>query len=231
MSLLDDLISHWKLNEASGTRADAHGSNDLTDNNTVGVGTGKLDNAADFERDTSEYLSITDNADLSTGDVDFTVAGWVKFETAGATNVGVMGKWAQPVREYGIDIASGKFRWIVSHDSTNAVVATDTTSVTTGVWYFVVAWHDAANNQIGISVNDNTPTTVSHSSGVHNGAAEFRLGRFDATHMDGLLDSWSFWKRVLTAAERTALYNGGDGLDYDFAGGTSQLPLVFAGRT
>ena len=30
-----DMVSFWHLNEPSGTRYDAHGSNDLTDNNTV----------------------------------------------------------------------------------------------------------------------------------------------------------------------------------------------------
>src|SRR6056300_304684 len=49
-----DLVSFWKLDEASGTRVDAFGSNDLTDNNTVGQGTGTVyANAADFERSNS----------------------------------------------------------------------------------------------------------------------------------------------------------------------------------
>ncbi|MDA2917638.1 hypothetical protein MYX64_12505, partial [Nitrospinae bacterium AH_259_B05_G02_I21] len=75
--LLTDLKAHWKLNEASGTRSDSHGSNDLTDNNTVGQAAGKIGNAADFIRVNSEYLSIADNADVSAGDVDITWALWV----------------------------------------------------------------------------------------------------------------------------------------------------------
>jgi len=34
-SLATNLVSYWELEEASGTRVDSHGSNDLTDNNTV----------------------------------------------------------------------------------------------------------------------------------------------------------------------------------------------------
>jgi hypothetical protein len=34
-TLLTGLISFWPLTETSGTRVDVHGSNDLTDNNTV----------------------------------------------------------------------------------------------------------------------------------------------------------------------------------------------------
>lgn len=35
MALTDNLISWWSLDEASGTRYDSHGTNHLTDNNTV----------------------------------------------------------------------------------------------------------------------------------------------------------------------------------------------------
>ena len=42
------LVSYWALDETSGTRYDSHGSNDLTDNNTVGYTTGVQGNAADF---------------------------------------------------------------------------------------------------------------------------------------------------------------------------------------
>jgi len=48
-----DLVSFWHLNEPSGVRYDAHGSNNLTDNNTVGVDTGWV------EYDATEHSAIT----------------------------------------------------------------------------------------------------------------------------------------------------------------------------
>ena len=48
MKLTDDMISFWELEESSGTRADAHGAHTLTDNNTVGQGTGVVGNCADL---------------------------------------------------------------------------------------------------------------------------------------------------------------------------------------
>lgn len=48
-----DLVSFWHLNEPSGVRYDAHGSNNLTDNNTVGVATGPLEYQA------TEHAAIT----------------------------------------------------------------------------------------------------------------------------------------------------------------------------
>lgn len=41
-----NLASYWHLNEPSGVRRDAHGSNNLTDNNTVGVAAGPVEYAA-----------------------------------------------------------------------------------------------------------------------------------------------------------------------------------------
>lgn len=85
-------VAHWNLNESSGTRVDSVGSNDLTDNNTVGVDTGKFGNAAYFDILNSEYLSINDNAALSMGDVDFMLRAWIKLESTASSGV-VIGKW------------------------------------------------------------------------------------------------------------------------------------------
>jgi hypothetical protein len=54
---------------------------------------------------------------------------------------------------------------------------------------------------------------------VFDGSAAFGLGRNEDSlaWLDGRLDSVSIWKRMLTAAERTQLYNSGNGLDYPFA--------------
>jgi hypothetical protein len=47
---LTNLISWWSLDEASGSRADKHGANTLTDNNTVLSAAGKKSNAGNFVR-------------------------------------------------------------------------------------------------------------------------------------------------------------------------------------
>lgn len=75
---LTSLVSYWELNELSGTRFDEHGSNNLTDNNTVSYALGhiqepianngyvwrwtdKSDNAYNFDQDTAstqpQYVS------------------------------------------------------------------------------------------------------------------------------------------------------------------------------
>lgn len=216
--LLTSLIAHWRLDEASGVRADAHGGNALTDNNTTGQAAGKLGNAALFVAANQESLSSGDNADLSMGDIDFTIAGWVYFTTTAFA--GLAGKWGPgPVLEYLVYFDGTNIRFHVSANGGSNVSVANSHTISAGVWYFFVAWHDSVANTINLSVNNNTPASVSHSGGVFNGDAAFCLGRNEEglSWLNGRLDSVSIWKRLLTAAERTQLYNSGNGLDYPFA--------------
>ncbi len=69
---LQGLVSWWRLDEASGTREDAHGTNDLTDNNSVGQGyavnTPTTTNSALFVDTSSEWLNYAafQNPDFAT---------------------------------------------------------------------------------------------------------------------------------------------------------------------
>ena len=78
--LLTNLVSYWTLDEASGTRADSHGTNHLTPTNAPVGATGKIGNGCDFESSSAQYLSCASNPTLQTGDVDFTIAAWVYVE-------------------------------------------------------------------------------------------------------------------------------------------------------
>jgi hypothetical protein len=82
-TLSTGITSYWKLDEASGTRADSASSNNLTDVNSVGQATGKIGSAGQFTISGSKYLSIADNASLSTGSTDFTVSVWVYIDAKG----------------------------------------------------------------------------------------------------------------------------------------------------
>lgn len=93
MSLLTNLESYWKLDEASGNATDAHGTNTLTNNNSVGSGTGKLNGCRTFARASSQRLSIADNSSIGLGDVDFTFTAWVKFDSLTGEQAWI-GKWS-----------------------------------------------------------------------------------------------------------------------------------------
>lgn len=223
MALTDSLVSYWKLEEASGTRADSHGTNHLTDNNTVTQATGKLGNAAQFTAANSEWLSIADNASLSAGDTDFTLAAWVYLDSKSAD------RWfAAKGGEYMFGYRNGSDRLIfivAKAGNPTSITAGTFGSPPTATWLHVVGWHDAVADQIGIAVNAGTANTAAYSAGVDDSTSAFEVGRgdfFGLNYMDGRIDALGFWRRVLTAQERTDLYNGGAGLEYPF--GTAEWP-------
>lgn len=221
MSLYTNLISFWELEEASGTRVDAvvASGNDLTDVNTVTQNTGKVGNCAQFTSANSECLSHSNNASLTTGDIDFTIAGWVYFDSVSA-NESPWSKWtAGTEAEYALDDAGagGAWRWYVYFNGSSADVLTSSAVPTTATWYYVVCWHDSIANTISIQVNDGTVDSKAHSTGVFQGTSAFALGSRGASageFMPGRIDQVGFWKRVLTSGERTQLYNSGAGLSY-----------------
>jgi hypothetical protein len=243
VSLLTNLISYWKLDEASGDALDSHSTNHLTETSgTIASTTGKIGNCRDFELGETEYFTIADSAALSTGDIDFTLACWVNLEskTAGQRQT-LISKYNTTgnQREYWLTYnptaggTSNPFGFTVSSNGTAFTVHESTTFGTpsTGTWYFLVAWHDAANNTLNIQVNNGTVDSTSYSSGVFDGTSPFVLGaRETVDNLDGLLDEVGFWKRVLTSDERTALYNGGNGLAYPFATGNRRRRLLLCGR-
>jgi hypothetical protein len=222
MSLLNNLISYWKLDEASGNAVDAHGSNTLTAVNAPGSTSGKIGNARTFNG-SNQYFSIADNASLSTGDIDFSISYWVWFNNfANIQDVVAKDNQAAGGREYltGFNTVDSRLRFVVfnSGGSATSVSATSFGALTSGVWFFVVCWHDAVNNVLGISVNG-TSDTVSYSGGVLDGNSSFAIGArpaaTPAVHTNGRIDEVGFWKRVLTSGERSDLYNSGNGLSYD----------------
>jgi len=218
----DNLIAWWSLDETSGTRADSHGSNDLTDNNTVTYDTGKQGNAADFEDSVGEYLSIADNADLSFGDEDFTIGCWIKIESLDGTFQYIMSKYDPPddKREYVLLLrgTTDKLEFNVSGNGTAVTGAEWGSAISTGTWYFVVAWHDSVNNQVGIEVNNSSPVTEAHTAGCFDSDSSFMIGASSKgtpdQFLDGLADEAFVFDKVLSADEREWLYNSGSGRAY-----------------
>ncbi|MEX1061942.1 MAG: LamG-like jellyroll fold domain-containing protein [Patescibacteria group bacterium] len=229
-TLEQNLIAYWKLDETSaGTgavaRNDSYSTNHLTDNNTTASGTGKRNNGADLESGNSEFLEITDNSALSTGDIDFTLSAWVNLESKATGQFILSKRDSASVREYELVyyLAADRFE-IRLHNSSGTVVCTATAntfgSPSTSTWYFLLAWHDATANTCNISINNGTADSAAETGTVSDTAANFRMGATDTTEngfFDGLIDETSFWKKLLTTQEKTDLYNSGNANTYNTA--------------
>ena len=222
-TLNNGLVAFWKLDEASGTRYDAVGSNHLTDVNTVGQADGKIGKAALFVAANDEYLSIADNADLSMGDIDFTVALWLYLDNKDDNRYPI-GKRSSTSFEYHLafPVVTDRLRFYVSSDGTidglSSVYADSFGSPPTTTWMLVIMWHSADDNKIYIRVNNGPIDSADHSGGVWDGNAQFRLGTLELSveYLDGRMDAVGIWKRLLTADEQDELWDNGDGKEYPF---------------
>ena len=237
---IDNVSSHWKCDEASGDRADSHGAVTLTDLNTVLAGTAKVGtNSCDFESSGSEALSTNDAANLSAGaGVSFAIAAWVNLESQ-TTDHTIVSKWHGGTnnREWVLHVGNtaDRFQFLVSaagSATSGSVSADNFGAVGTGTWHFVVGWHDAVNDEIGIQVDGGTANTTAYASDVFDSGSTFRVGALgnNASYFDGLIDSVTWWHGgVPTAQDRLDMYNSGAGLEYPFTVSGGKPPCVIGG--
>lgn len=217
-------VAFWKLDEANGlNRADAIGANTLINNGVATQIVGKIGNATNMTVAGSQYLSIADNAALSFGvGVSVEICGWVKLSTITGSGRMLISKDDGVVnRSFFIrDDGTGKIQFECSDTGGGAfpgnVTASSFGALVPGTWYFFDIYYDAVGNTIGISINGGSFDTVAFSGGIFDGTAPWILGAGQAgptNFLDGALDAVGVWKRNLTTAERTQLYNGGVGLE------------------
>lgn len=231
--LRNGLVGYWRLEESSGTRFDcSKNGNHLTSNNSVGQAagvSGYTGSAASFVSASSQYLDRASNTSLQVGDIDFTIAAWVKLN-ATTTFQTIASKYQTTgdQREYQLMFdnavfATKRFVFLISSDGTvsgtNTVIASNFGEPAALAWYHVVASHDSVNNKITISVNNGTANETSVTGGIFAGSSAFWIGGRNgaAQYMNGSIDEIGIWKRVLTAAERTQLYNAGLGTHFPWA--------------
>jgi len=230
--LLNNLIAYWPGNELNGNALDLHtNALHLTDVNTVTSAAGVVYPLARqyTAANTEHHRRPGDDALLSTGDVDFTIAAWCNADSLGAGTYPGIATKHDGNREYMLfyHVPNGAFCILVSPNGVAAVELFSTAgAAVTGAWYFVVGWHDSVANTINIQVNNGAVDSMAHATGVWDDTNRFCIGAWQITagytsrRWDGRIGPTMFWKSnaglggVLTAAQRTALFNAGAGLPY-----------------
>ena len=192
----------------------------------MGQGAGIIGNAADFTDVSNNFLRIANTVDLSTGDIDFAIACWINLDTLASVlptiHAGIAGKWSgDPAdREWGLVVRSADNQVEFTVGASGSIVASSFGALVINTWYFIFAWHDAAADTLNISINDGAVDSGAYALGAPDTDRDFSIGVRNAEgggifNFDGQIDSFSFWKRLLTAGEITSFYNGGAGLDYE----------------
>lgn len=182
--------------------------------------------AASFIAANTEYLARTgDDAALSVGNQDCSWVAWAMASDLSDTRA-ILSKYSYPdsQRSYELQISNAPLiRLAVSDDGTSGahlkVLAWSGTPLV-DTWYFIIAYHDAANNLLGISVNGGAFETTEWTTGLFDNTTAFSIG----CELDSSGPSNLFQGRigpcgvakgyVLSAADRDELYNSGNGILY-----------------
>jgi len=218
-SLSNNLVAWWKMDEKSGTRRDNWRTNHLTEISSSGLlsnSAGTLGNAAFFIAANSQGLTRASSSSLAMADSDFTISCWFYLTTTGERTL-IAKRQSASTYEYCLFVNTDNVvTWRVSSSGSaenGTVRATSIGAVSTATWYYVTAWHDTGDT-LGVSINLSADTAT-YASGVIAGTGNFFIGMFSGAtadqRMNGRIDEVGFWNRVLTAAERSALYNSGTG--------------------
>lgn len=232
--LRTSLVGYWPLNETAGateniTAADwTKRGNDLASNNTVPSVTGKVNNARQFAAANSEYLSVSDKADVRFGDSNWTVSAWVYPTRATSGYAHVIGKDESGAREFGMRIqidttASNSNRMTLFFGYTDGgFLSMEPAANRSYAQYVNQWWHYVVTNNSGaitLYENGSVFTTANRGAGkVFNAStAPLNIGRRSFSgfleYFDGNIDEVAKWTRALSATEVSQLYNSGAGID------------------
>lgn len=174
--------------------------------------------AAQFTAANNEYLS-SNNAVFKVGDEDFSFGGWYYPTVSSATSMGTMGVYNSTGnnRAFLLVLRNYEFQIVISSNG-SSITTTSYTGVipVINTWYFAVFVYDSVNNLVRVSVNGNTFHSIAHSGGAYaSSTASFNLNNYSSIYGSCRIDSAFFYKKALTQAQVTALYNSGNGVAYE----------------
>lgn len=243
MALTDSLQAYWKFDESSGDASSQVNSNTLTNVNTVTYVAAKINNGADLESGSSQYLTITNAAQTGLAfTTSFSIAGWFKLESAPATDIrfGLMSKGSLHA------VGAARYSWQIQDDGGTdyLLLYLDSGGSTSNLR---VAWTHSTGTFIHLAVTynlaggtakfyvDGSQQGADQTGGVTSLSSEtgdvfvgaYNLNGTKVSYYDGVMDECGMWSRELSGSEISQLYNAGAGLTYPFASAVNSNFLSF----
>lgn len=240
MSLRDDLVSYWSLEESSGNRIDRRGLNDLIPSGSPGGTTGKIGSAANLNA-TTKFLSCSGSS-YQPGSGDFTFSGWFRLTATSSGEIatflaGNYNSDAVNNRGWGLQLqnttpTNALWRCFVSSTGTSAttVIMGDTGL---GVDRDQTVFRHWVLRKIGSALAfflDGVSYGTGTLASVFAPVEPFRINGMGQGNQAGsiIADECGYWNRGLSNDEITELWNGGSGLRYsDLQGGSSAAAVHF----
>ena len=223
-SLETDLVSFWRLDETSGTRYDAFSVHNLTEVGSVAQIPGKIGQGAGFDSAPGvQHLFALNTPELFTGDTSFTVHIWQRMTAKPSVGIGMSkgnnadgwdwdigysGFAAEDRWAFSLYLLDGTFlEWALAHSFGSPPL---------NIWNLLIGWYDKPGGRIYVQVNNGPVDSVAVNRTSLDAKGPLTIGDWQdfPNHWDGGVDNAAVWKRLLTAKERTLLWNDGAGLDF-----------------
>jgi concanavalin A-like lectin/glucanase superfamily protein len=160
-----------------------------------------------LEQRLAQYASHSDSALLDVGGCDWTWTGMAQLFTNNLGEYPLLGKYPNG---YLLDYNGGALAAYYGSSSNERIAATDPGAWTLNTWYFFRLQYELATTTLSLRVNEGVASTrvLPDLSG---NAFPFAIGSYGGVvgaYWDGLVDSVSFWKRLLTSDEAATLRQG-----------------------
>lgn len=222
-----NLVAYWRLEESGvSTRADSTGNgNTLTyQEGATSASTGICANGANSAGGTRELDasgSGTFFANVQSGD-SFSMSAWLNFNSVPSTGFhGVISLWDSAVISYFVWFANNN-TLIYSSSNAAGTITTDITVAnppSSGAWNHLAFGYDDGLQQKWAQWNNGTRLTQT-SVGVFKSAltVHFQLLAYNGgtSPVDMIMDEVGWWRRSLSTADVSLLYNGGAALCWPF---------------
>lgn len=219
MALTDNLISHWKFDEASGNAIDVVGGYDGVLTGTIGTATGILYATARHNAAADNYFEppVSGLSTFDTGN-DFSFVGWLYFDNQ--INY-------PTIIDRGYD---GNFQlWVDSGGIGLNVYAPQLTGSSIGItvsnstWLFVSLVRSTGILYMRVNNTGEVSAAWSTPASPQSRMVFFQQAVYDPAsyHFEGRAQSWSWYNRALDSSELAEHYNSGAGLAYPFGGGAT----------
>jgi len=204
-------ISHWKLDEGSGTIAyDSAGTNNGTVYGAVWT-TGQIGGALSFDG-SNDYVNVGD-LDVIVGSNPFTIAGWVNPNLISGSNREILNK-ASGTNTYQDQIlvrltSGGKLEGMFSDGSVSGNTITGASTILLSTWSFLVFSWDGTTNPAGMKLYVNgtlDATRQSTCSSIQNLNYPAFIGAHSnagspLNYFNGKIDDVRIYDRALSAQE------------------------------
>ena len=210
-SCVYSLVSYWKFDEGSGTKAYDYmklNNGTLMNMETVDWVTGKYGKALKFDG-VNEYVDCGSKASLNLNAFSITV--WVNPTSVSGYKTIVRKAGASSAdTNYALDLDSGntKVRFFVYDTSGNyhGVMAT-TKSVSLNKWTHIAATYDGTTFKVYINGTQDA-TTATWSGSIKTTTGSLKIGSSTSSnYFNGTIDEVKIWNRSLTQEEITKVYN------------------------